>query len=127
MIYGLLADLTVLFHFLWIVFLIFGLGFALIKPKIAFVHMAGLLFALIMNLMGWYCPLTYLENYLISLHDLGSTYSGSFVATYLGHIIYPDLPERTIRAGEIIFVCLYVIGYAYLGKKYHVLDRIRKR
>ncbi|MGD2125960.1 MAG: DUF2784 domain-containing protein [Desulfobacteraceae bacterium] len=124
MIYGLLADLVILLHFLWILFLVFGLIFALKKPRIAVFHGAGLLFSLLLNIMGWYCPLTYLENHFHALHDPGSAYMGPFVAKYVQDLVYPDLPEKIIRVGEIIFVSLYMIGYAYLAKKTHILDRI---
>ena len=122
-----LVDFTIVLHFFWILFLIFGFIFALIKSKIALLHVAGLLFALFLNVMGWYCPLTYLENYLHALHDSNSTYAGSFIMNYLEHLIYPDLPEKYIRIGEILLVSLYIIGYAYLAKRYHILDRIKRQ
>ena len=125
-IYKLLAHFTILLHFLWILFLIFGVFFALRRPKIALFHLAGLFFSLILNIFGWYCPFTYLENYLRCLHDVKSTYSGPFIANYLELIIYPDLPVLYIRAGEILFVIFYGIFYAYLAKKHHIFNR-RKR
>lgn len=127
MTYRFLADFTIILHFYWILFLIFGFIFALIKSKIAFLHVAALLFALVLNFMGWYCPLTYLENYLYALHDAKSTYTGSFIINYLDHLIYPDLPERYIRIGGILFVCLYAVGYACLAKKYRNLERIKRQ
>ena len=125
MIYKLLAYFTILLHFVWIVFLIFGFYFALKKSKIAWFHLAGLLFSLILNIMGWYCPLTYLENYLHYLGDRGSEYGGSFILKYSEYIIYPDLPETYIRIVGIIFVGFYTIFYVYMAKKYHVLRLIR--
>ena len=125
MIYGLLANFMILLHLAWIMFLIFGFVFALIKSRIAFLHVAGLLFTFILNLMGWYCPLTYLENYLRLLHDSRATYTGSFIYNYLDCIIYPDLPEPYIRICAIIFAVLNMVGYAYLAKRSHILDRLR--
>lgn len=127
MIYKLFAHFTILLHFLWILFLIFGVFFALRRPKIAFFHLGGLLFSLVLNIFGWYCPLTYLENYLRRIYDVKSAYSGPFTATYLERIIYPDLPELYIRVSEIFFVILYVGFYAFLAKKHHILSWIRKR
>jgi hypothetical protein len=45
----------------------------------------------------------------------------------LGCLIYPDLPEKYIRIGGILFVCLYVVGYAYLAKRYRILGRIKRQ
>ena len=113
-----LLDLTILFHFLWILFLVFGVIFALKGSKLAWFHLGGLLFSLFINLLGLYCPLTYLENYLLSAYEDSRTYSGSFIAHYLEPIVYPDLSEMTIRIGEIIFVSLNLVVYGILAKKY---------
>jgi hypothetical protein len=127
MLYNLLAHITILLHFVWILFLIFGFIFALRKSKIALVHVAGLLFSLVLNIFGWYCPLTYLESYLRYLHDTQSTYSGPFILHYMERIIYPDIPALYIRAGEIIFVIFYLVFYTYMAKKHHLLGRLRPR
>jgi hypothetical protein len=74
--------------------------------------------ALFLNVLGWYCPSTYLENYLrMSCGDDGS-YGSSFITNYLESIIYPDLPETIIRIGEVVFVCLNLIGYGIIAKRY---------
>ena len=125
MIHNILAGTVILLHFFWILFLIFGALLALKKPWIAWVHMGGLFFSLFLNLLGWYCPLTYLENYLHALHDVQSRYSGSFIVNYLEYLIYPDLPEQTIRSVEVIFVSAYIIFYLYLAKKYHILSKLK--
>ena len=127
MIYSILAHFTIVLHFVWILFLIFGVFFALRWPKVAIFHLGGLLFSLVLNLFRWYCPLTYLENYLRGLYDVKSAYGGPFIAIYLERLVYPDLPELYIRVGEIFFVILYVGLYAHLSRKHHILARIRKR
>lgn len=126
MIYRILEELTILLHFAWILFLIFGLIIVWVKPKIAFVHLPGLLFSLVLNMAGWYCPLTYLEHFLHISYASEKTYQGSFVGHWLEPIIYPDLPEGLIRGGEIVFVLLYLLGYAYLAKKHRFLKRMSR-
>jgi len=118
LVYGLLVSLAVLLHFLWIIFLVVGFIFAFKGSKVAWFHLAGLLFSLSLNLLGWYCPLTYLENYLQNLHDSGLTYSGSFIIRYLELIIYPNLPERMLRIIVIAFVILNLFAYGVLARKY---------
>ena len=125
MVYRILADITIVVHFFWILFLIFGIFFALKRSKIAFLHMAGLFFSLVLNFFGWYCPLTYIENYLYVAIRSNAYYTGSFITTYLNHLIYLDLPERYIRIGGIVFVLINLIVYIYLAQKYHI-NRNRK-
>lgn len=117
-VYGLLASLVILIHFLWILFLVFGFVFALKESKIAWIHLGGLLFSLLLNMLGWYCPLTYFENYLQNLHQTGRTYSGTFIIHYLEPIVYPNLSERTLRIGGIAFVTLNLVAYGMLAIRY---------
>ena len=123
LLYDLFLSVTLVLHFLWILFLIFGVVFAIKRSKIAWFHLGGLLFSLAINMLGMYCPLTYLENYLRSTHGASGPYLGSFIAHYLERIIYPDLPERPIRIGEIIFVTLNLVVYGILAKRYFLRSR----
>ena len=116
--YRLLADLSILFHFIWILFLIFGIIFALKRSRWAWLHLGGILFSLFINLLGMYCPLTYLENYFRRLQGEVAAYTGSFIVRYIELIIYPDVPEKAIRAGEILFVCVNLGVYGLIAKKY---------
>jgi len=62
---SLLVDITIIVHFLWILFLVFGFVFALKGSRITYVHLGGLVFALGLNALGWYCPLTHVENHFV--------------------------------------------------------------
>jgi hypothetical protein len=123
----LLADIVVVVHLLWILFLVFGFIFALRQSKIAYVHLGGLIFALALNVMGWYCPLTHLENALIALHDVRSTYSTSFIVRYAEKLIYPDIPESYLRGGEILLTIVYLLVYAWWVKKTWIWKRSTRR
>jgi len=122
--YRFLTDLVILLHLLWILFLVFGVLLVFVRAKIAIFHLAGLLFSLILNLMGWFCPLTYLENHLRGLSDPGTRYLATFVTKTIVPVVYPDLPERVVRIGEMIFVGVYILLYAYLAKRHRILSRI---
>ena len=90
--------------------------------------MIGLIYALVLNgIRARYCPLTYLENYLRSLHDTKTSYAGAFIIRQVDRFIYPDLPEKVIRIGAIALVCLYILGYAYLAKKHNLLKWFKKQ
>lgn len=122
MIYRSLANLTIIIHFIWVFFILFGFIFALMKSKIAFIHLSGLIFYFILNLMGWYCPLTYLEHYLRACSDTDIMTTEPFLLKVLNQLIYPDVPEFYIRAGGIVFVVLNLICYAYLLKRHKSND-----
>jgi len=104
MIYGALADIVVLVHFSWIVFLFLGGIWGVRKRPVRILHIAGLAFALIIAVFDWYCPLTHLEVYLRSRSDPTRTYAGSFIIHYLQKLIYIDL-SRNVMALATIVLC----------------------
>jgi hypothetical protein len=114
--YTFLADLTVLLHLLWIVFLICGVLFAFLGSRLAWLHLGGLVLALILNACGWYCPLTYLENALRKLGAEGG-YEVTFITRYVEPVVYPGLPEGVIRIVGIIFICLNLALYAVIARR----------
>ena len=119
--YKILADVVVLIHFLWILFLIFG-AFAGIRNKtIKIIHISGLVFAFVIQIFGWYCPLTDLEVWLRSKHDPSLAYAGSFIIHYVEGVIYIEISPWLIFA-----LTLLLIGFNtwfYLGKKSRQRDR----
>jgi hypothetical protein len=104
-------------HFLWIVFILFGFLLALKFEKSSFLHVAGLVFTLVLNLGGWYCPLTHLEIYLHRIYDPELPYGSSFIANNLQKLIYIELGEAYLRMGAIAWVGLNMAGYALWLKK----------
>lgn len=126
MVYRLVSDLVILLHFLWIIFILFGFLLALKYFKVSFIHMAGLVFTLILNLGGWYCPLTHLENYLHRLYDPQFLYGGSFITNYLQKLIYLELDEVYLRMGAIVWVGLNMGGYALLLRKRMLAHRAKR-
>jgi hypothetical protein len=116
-VYKLLSDCVILIHFLWIVFILFGFLAGLKFYKVSFVHVPGLVFTLVLNLGGWYCPLTHLENYLYTFYNPQLPYGGSFITNNLQKLIYLELDEIYLRIGAIVWVGLNMGGYALLLKK----------
>ena len=60
--YQLLADALVVVHFLFIVFVVIGGIFVLRRPWLALVHLPSAVWGAAVELCGWVCPLTPLEN-----------------------------------------------------------------
>ncbi len=106
------ADIIVLIHFLWIVFLIFGALWGRRYPWIKRIHIGGILFALLIQIVGWYCPLTYLEAWLRRMHDSSQSYAGSFIAYYIEKIVYIDLSQKMIFIMTILLAL--VSAWLYL-------------
>ncbi len=112
--YLIAADIVVFLHFLWIIFLIVGALWGRSYPWIKRIHIGGTLFALLIHIAGWYCPLTYLEVWLRRLHDPSQSYAGSFITHYIEKIVYIDLPLKIIFIMTIFLALLS--AWMYLHK-----------
>jgi hypothetical protein len=115
MVHKILADIVVLTHFIWILFLFIGTYWGLKNRAVKIFHISGLFFAFLIQIFGWYCPLTYLEVWLRSKHDLAVTYTGSFIIYYVEKIVYIEISRLLI----IIFTILLcgINGWLYLRKR----------
>lgn len=96
MVYGLMADLVVVSHALFVLFVAAGGLLVLVKGKTALVHVPCVLWAVAVEWAGWICPLTPLENELRSLAGR-QAYGGDFVGHYLIPILYPETLTRGLQ------------------------------
>ena len=86
--YAVLADLVVVVHALFVLFVVFG-GLAVLRwRRFAWFHLPAAVWGVAIELGGWVCPLTYLENYFRRLGG-ESGYSGTFIEQYLEPLLYP--------------------------------------
>ena len=93
MLYRLLADLVVLLHSGFILFALLGGLAAMKRPRIAWLHVPALAWAVAVEAAGWICPLTPLERHL-RLAAGQTAYAGGFVEHYLVPILYPGSLTR---------------------------------
>ncbi len=114
------ADLVVLVHFGFILFVVLG-GFAVLRwPRLAWLHLPAAAWGAWIELVGGICPLTPLEN-LLRRAAGEQGYDGGFIEQYLLPVIYPAgyTPEVGMVLGSI------VLGIN--GAVYAVVWRRRRR
>jgi hypothetical protein len=87
--HALLADLVVALHAGFVAFAVLG-GLLVLKwPRAAWAHLPCAAWAALVELFGWGCPLTPLENALRHLAGQEG-YGGGFLAHYLSPLLYPE-------------------------------------
>ncbi|MDJ0820118.1 MAG: DUF2784 domain-containing protein [Desulfobacterales bacterium] len=87
--YGILADIVVLIHLGFVIFVVLGAILVFRWRWIMWPHLPAVGWAVWIEVSGGICPLTPLENWLRIKAGKG-TYPGDFVSAYLMPILYPD-------------------------------------
>lgn len=116
--YRLLANLVLLAHFAFIVFVMLGGLLALKWPRVAWLHVPAAVWGALTEFFSLPCPLTPLEKRFQLL--AGDTpYPGDFIGYYLLPIIYPAglTPRIQLILGALVVVVNLAV-YALLLRKY---------
>jgi hypothetical protein len=109
--YTLGAELTLLLHFAWIVFVVTGAFFLYRRRwRWRLVHLAAVGYSVAIEIYGWICPLTYLEQWFLKKAGRYS-YEGDFITHYLEKLIYLHAPRWLLVS--LVVVLLAVTLYLY--------------
>jgi len=120
MLYKIFADLIVVIHFLWILFMLFGFFLTLkgfFNPKFfdrwlfRTLHLCGIAYVGLLALLREYCPLTVLENSLRAKYNPELVYPGSFMIHYIEKLVYPDINQLIILIPTIAIAVFVIIIY----------------
>ncbi len=117
------ADLLLVTHALFVAFVVFGLalivaggmlGWAWVRnPWFRLAHIAAIGIVVLQSWLGILCPLTSLEMALRTKAG-AATYPGSFMAHWVGEILYYELPARVFVAAYTLFGLLVVGAWLWI-------------
>ena len=115
--YRLAADLILLVHLAFVLFVLLGGLLVLRWARLLWIHLAAVLWGVLTEFAGIICPLTPLE---VMLRQLGGEagYEGDFINRYLIAILYPDGLTRGLQIW-LGFAALLpnILIYAYLLRR----------
>ena len=103
MLYRFAADAVLVLHAGFVVFVVLGGLLALRWPRAAWVHLPAAAWGAAIELFGWICPLTPLEQ---ALRRRGGEagYTGGFVEHYVFALLYPQGLTRGLQLALGLFV-----------------------
>jgi len=117
--YRLLADGLVVVHVAFVAFVVLG-GLLVLKwTRVAFGHLPAVVWGVVIELAGWVCPLTPLENQAREAGG-GVAYQGDFIEHYLLPVLYPADLTRQVQ-------CVLGFGALLLNVAVYALVIARKR
>ena len=117
--FGPLADLVVGIHFLFVLFVVLGGLLALRWRWVIWVHLPAAIWGALIELGGWICPLTPLEQSLRDRAGAGG-YQGGFIEHYLLPILYPGALTRGIQLGlgvAVILINLLIYARVFRARR----------
>ena len=103
MVYRILADVVLLVHLGFVLFVVLGGWLVLRWRRLAWLHVPAAVWGALLELAGLTCPLTPLENALRQLAG-ERAYAGGFIEHYLVSILYPHELTDLERVGLGLFV-----------------------
>jgi hypothetical protein len=118
--YKFLADLVVVLHSFFVLFVLLGGFLVLWKPSVAWYHLPAVFWAAWLEFSGWICPLTPLENLLRGKGGVAG-YNVGFVEHYIVPVLYPASLTRQMQV--IIGIVVVILNF---GIYFNVWMRMRK-
>ena len=108
------ANLTLIIHLMFIIFVVLGAFLYLVSTKIIYIHLPALAWAIYLELSHSICPLTHLENWFLQKSNL-PVYSESFIQRYIVPVIYPNkLTEDFQIFLGIVLMIVNLILYVFI-------------
>ncbi|MBB4931033.1 hypothetical protein F4561_001853 [Lipingzhangella halophila] len=103
--YRIIGEAAMLVHFAFVLYVAFGGFFAWRWPRMFWPHLVIAAYGLGITLVGWTCPLTYIENWGREGAGQAGLEQG-FIDTYLVGVIYPQsyLVPIQFTAGVVVAV-----------------------
>ena len=114
----LVAELLVVIHFAFILFVVLG-GLLVLKwRRLIWVHLPAASWGAVVEAMGWVCPLTPWENHFRMLAGQEG-FHGDFISRYLLPIIYPadlNLDLQLALAGFVVIINIVIYIFVFRSR-----------
>jgi hypothetical protein len=107
--YSALASFVLFLHALFILWVVFGALLTRSHPILRWLHIASLLWGILIEVLPWPCPLTLLENWLEGRGGV-EPYQGGFLLHYLDKLVYPNISVNVLTTMAVI-VCLANLAF----------------
>lgn len=118
--FAFLAALVVIVHLAFVLFATLGGVLVLRWPRVAWVHLPCVAWAVYVEFSGRICPLTPLEHTLRQRAGLDH-YSGDFIAHYVFPVLYPAGLTRDAQLTiGIILIAINLAAYSWAMRRRHL-------
>lgn len=112
------ADVVLVAHLAFVLFVVLGGLLALRRPRVAWLHVPVALYGAAIEFIGFTCPLTPLENRLRRLGGEAG-YTGGFIEHYVTAALYPSGLTREVQLalGTAVLVLNGIVYASWLRRR----------
>lgn len=110
--YSGLAASVLFLHALFILWVIFGALLTRSRPLLRWLHIASLIWGILVEVLPWPCPLTLLEDWLEGKAGVGPA-QGGFLLHYLDRLVYPNISSAVLTIAAVIICGLNLALYVW--------------
>lgn len=107
--YSSLAVFVLVLHTLFIAWVIFGARVTRSRPVLRCLHIASLVWGILIEVLPWPCPLTLAENWLEGKAGV-EPYHGGFLLHSMDKLVYPDISPTALTVIGVI-VCAFNLAF----------------
>ena len=123
MFYRIGADLLVIFHLGFVVFVVTGGFLALRRRWVMSLHIPAAIWGALIEFNGWLCPLTSLEQELRRAGGQAG-YAGGFIDYYILPVLYPtDLTRGVQIVIGVLVVVINTLAYGWMAYNFNPFHR----
>jgi Protein of Unknown function (DUF2784) len=110
-----LVSVVIVVHLLWILLVLAGVVWTRGRPVWTALHLACLVWGIVVEVGPWPCPLTILEDYL---ETRGGQHEvvGNFIVHWVGALIYPNAPYWLVTTAGVAACSLILAIYAWRAR-----------
>lgn len=110
--YRMLATLVLFFHVMFIAWVVLGAFIARSRTWLQWLHVTSLVWAILVEVLPWTCPLTHLEDLLESRAGI-QPYQGGFLLHYLDKLVYPEISAVLLAAVAVVVCGANLVFYGW--------------
>ncbi len=122
MTYRILAEIVLILHLCFVIFVVFGGLLVLRRRSIAWLHLPAVVWGILVECFFWACPLTTLENRLRGLGGEAG-YEGGFIDHYISAVLYAHIsPQLRVTLG-LLLIAFNLLVYFYVFRRHFVSAR----
>jgi len=117
MTYRILAEIALILHFCFVLFVVFG-GLLVVRRRyVAWLHLPAVIWGILVECFFWACPLTTLENWLRGLGGEAG-YADGFINYYISAVLYSGIsPQVRVTLG-LLLVGFNLLVYCYAFRRH---------